>query len=73
MGVQYTEEEQAQMAENALRFIVMHTPYSAQQAFRVIELVAKWGKKARYHMTKKQNDILDFYEAAIEIQMRTLA
>ena len=69
----YTEEEQAQMVSNALRFIVMHTKYSANQAMRVIEIVAKYGTKARYHMTKKQNEIMDFYEAAIELQMRTLA
>lgn len=62
-----TNEENA--ITEALKWCVTHTPYSMYQYMRVIELIDKYGEKAIYHFSKKQNEIYIFLTTALDVQI----
>lgn len=61
------DEEKA--VTESLKWCVTHTPYSIRQYMRVIELTDKYGEKAIYHFTKKQNEMYIFLTTAIDVQV----
>ena len=59
-----TERETA-IVDMAVKYLVRNTRFSAYQVFDVLRLVDKYGEKAKYYMTKKQNIILKLLMIAI--------
>lgn len=59
-----TERDTA-IVDIAVKYLVRNTRFSAYQVFDVLRLVDKYGEKAKYHMTKKQNIILKLLMIAI--------
>ena len=59
-----TERETA-IVDMAVKYLVRNTVFSPYQVFTVLRMVDKYGEKAQYHMTKKQNIILKLLMIAI--------
>lgn len=53
----------------SLKWVITHTPYSMYQCMTVIRLLDKYGEKAVYHFTKKQNEIYIFLTTALDVQI----
>lgn len=64
-----TKLNEEKIVTKALKWCVIHTPYSMYQYMRVIELSDKYGEKAIYHLTKKQAEMYKFLTTAIQVQI----
>lgn len=58
-------EMETAVVDAAVKYLVRNTRFSAYQVFTVLRIVDKYGEKAQYHMTKKQNIILKLLMIAI--------
>ena len=67
METKLSNEEKA--VTEALKWCVTHTPYSIYQYMRVIELIDKYGEKAIYRFSKKQNEMYIFLTTALDVQV----
>lgn len=64
-----TKLNEEKIVTEALKWCVIHTPYSMYQYMRVIELSDKYSEKAIYHLTKKQAEMYKFLTTAIQVQI----
>lgn len=58
-----------QAVTEALKWCITHTRYTMYQYMTVIRLLDKYGDKAIYRFSKKQNEMYIFLTTALDVQI----